>query len=82
MIWLFHAFKTCRSCASYHAGLLLRLELAWDSREEGGGKAGSFGTDLSGSGVTPRWISNRADGKQGKARVAMLMEPNHKTDLC
>lgn len=40
-----------------------------------GGSTGSMGTDLRGSGVTPRWISNSADGMHGNERVEMLMEP-------
>ena len=36
---------------------------------------GSIGTDFNGSGVIPRWISKRAEGRHGRSRDARLIAP-------
>ena len=72
-ISLDHALSTSRSRASYHEGSL-RAFLGEDCSEEGP-IDGSSGTDCRGSGVTPRCISNSADGMHGSERDARLTAP-------
>ena len=72
-ISLDHALRISRSCASYHEGAsCLRLGAVPDVDVVIGG---STGTDLSGSGVIPRWISNSAEGMHGRSRDDRLTAP-------
>ena len=71
-ISLDHALRISRSCASYQEGAsVLRLEVAGVFIVIGG----STGTDFSGSGFMPKWISNSAEGRQGRSREERLMAP-------
>lgn len=72
-----HAFRISRSCASYHEGAfwLPFLRVAEPSVEEEVVIGGSTGTDFSGSGLIPRWISKSADGRQGRSREERLIAP-------
>ena len=72
-----------KSWASYQDGPLLppaRLLVAEVSSEDAVVTGGSIGTDFNGSGLTPRWISKSADGRQGRARDARFMAPAHNID--
>ena len=75
MISLFHALRTVRSCESNQLGPSRppRPVLAGVSGVVP--IQGSLGTDFRGSGVIPRCISNRADGRHGKERMDKLTEP-------
>lgn len=65
------AFRTSRSCASYHDGPFW-LPFRRVSEVPIGG---STETDFNGSGVMPRCISNKAEGIQGRSREDRLMAP-------
>ena len=71
-ISLDHALRISRSCASYQDGAsALRLEAPGVFIVIGG----STGTDFSGSGLMPKWISNSAEGIHGRSRDERFMAP-------
>lgn len=69
-IWLFRARRNVRSCWSYQV-----VDFEVVLLDGFSGRGGSSGTLESLSGVTERWISNKAEGRQGRSRDAMLSEP-------